>query len=84
MIPTGVASLSCTVDTRLALPFALNGVMVPSVAGYVTIRCAGRLLGDMGAEVIKAEKREGGDPLRGFPRCAWRDGYDTGLVAFDR
>ena len=47
---------------------ALNGVTVLEVADYITGPLAGMMLADMGADVIKIEKRPNGDPFRGFDR----------------
>ena len=40
---------------------ALDGVLVLEVADYITGPYAGMLLADMGAEVVKIEKRPTGD-----------------------
>lgn len=63
---------------------ALDGVMVLEVADYITGPYAGQLLADMGAEVVKIEKRPNGDPFRGFGRDAWKEGYDTTFLALNR
>ena len=63
---------------------ALNGVSVLEVADYITGPYAGQLLADMGAEVVKIEKRPNGDPFRGFGRGTGQEGYDTGFLALNR
>lgn len=45
---------------------ALSGVKVVEVASYVTGPFAGAMLGDLGAEVIKVEEPQHGDPFRGW------------------
>ena len=45
---------------------ALDGIKVLEVANYLTGPFAAMLLGDMGAQVIKVEPRDGGDPFRGW------------------
>ena len=63
---------------------ALDGVTVLEVADYITGPYAGQLLADMGAEVVKIEKRPNGDPFRGFGRDTWKEGYDTTFLALNR
>lgn len=43
----------------------LQGIRVIECAGYLSAPTAGYMLGDLGAEVIKVEDREKGDPSRG-------------------
>ena len=62
---------------------ALDGVTVLEVADYVTGPYAGMLLGDLGANVIKIEKRRTGDPFRGFDP-AHGGGYDPEFLALNR
>ena len=62
---------------------ALNGVTVLEVADYVTGPNAGQMLADMGAEVIKIEKRPHGDPFRGFERDG-SSGYEPSFLALNR
>ena len=45
---------------------ALDGVTVLEFANYVSGPYAGMLLSDLGAEVIKVESPEGGDPFRNW------------------
>ncbi|HXG52301.1 MAG TPA: CoA transferase [candidate division Zixibacteria bacterium] len=45
---------------------ALAGIRIIEMASYVTGPFAGQLLADMGAEVIKIEEPERGDPFRGW------------------
>lgn len=44
----------------------LNGVRVLEVAAWTFVPSAGAVLAEWGAEVIKVEPREGGDPQRGL------------------
>jgi crotonobetainyl-CoA:carnitine CoA-transferase CaiB-like acyl-CoA transferase len=62
---------------------ALHGVKVLEVADYVTGPYAGQLLADLGAEVVKIEKRPNGDPFRGFDRGT-SEGYEPGFLALNR
>jgi crotonobetainyl-CoA:carnitine CoA-transferase CaiB-like acyl-CoA transferase len=62
---------------------ALDGVTVLEVADYVTGPYAGMLLADLGARVIKIEKRPSGDPFRGFDP-AHGGGYDVEFLALNR
>jgi crotonobetainyl-CoA:carnitine CoA-transferase CaiB-like acyl-CoA transferase len=50
---------------------ALEGIRVAEFANYVSGPYAGMLLGDMGAEVIKVEAPDGGDPFRGWGRVEY-------------
>ena len=49
-------------------PGALEGVRVLEFASYVSGPLAGMLLADLGAEVIKIENPDGGDPFRDWGR----------------
>jgi crotonobetainyl-CoA:carnitine CoA-transferase CaiB-like acyl-CoA transferase len=50
---------------------ALEGIRVVEFANYVSGPYAGMLLGDLGAEVIKIESPDGGDPFRGWGRVEY-------------
>jgi len=50
---------------------ALKGIRVVEFANYVSGPYAGMLLGDYGAEVIKVESPDGGDPFRGWGRVEY-------------
>jgi len=50
---------------------ALKGIRVLEFANYVSGPYAGMLLGDLGAEVIKVEAPDGGDPFRGWGRVEY-------------
>jgi crotonobetainyl-CoA:carnitine CoA-transferase CaiB-like acyl-CoA transferase len=62
---------------------ALDGVTVLEVADYVTGPYAGMLLADLGARVVKIEKRGSGDAFRGFDP-AHGGGYDVEFLALNR
>ena len=53
------------------MPGALDGIRVVEFANYVSGPYAGMLLGDLGAEVIKVEAPDGGDPFRGWGRVEY-------------
>src|SRR5260370_41961878 len=44
----------------------LKGVRVVEQGAFISGPCAAMLLGDLGADVIKVERPEGGDPFRAF------------------
>jgi formyl-CoA transferase len=50
---------------------ALEGIRVIEIASYVSGPYAGMLLGDLGAEVIKIEAPDKGDPFRGWGRVEY-------------
>ena len=50
---------------------ALEGIRVVELANYVSGPYAGMLLGDLGAEVIKVELPDTGDPFRGWGRVEY-------------
>jgi formyl-CoA transferase len=58
----------------------LDGIRVIELGTMITAPLAGMMLADMGAEVIKIERPDGGDPFRSF------DGglYSPHFVAFNR
>ncbi len=49
----------------------LQGIRVVECGGYLSAPTACYMLGDLGAEIIKIEDREKGDPSRGHIRCIW-------------
>jgi crotonobetainyl-CoA:carnitine CoA-transferase CaiB-like acyl-CoA transferase len=53
------------------MPGALENIRVVEFANYVSGPYAGMLLGDFGAEVIKVEAPDGGDPFRGWGRVEY-------------
>jgi crotonobetainyl-CoA:carnitine CoA-transferase CaiB-like acyl-CoA transferase len=44
----------------------LNGVRIVEQGTFITGPCAGMMLGDLGADVIKVESTGTGDPYRSF------------------
>jgi crotonobetainyl-CoA:carnitine CoA-transferase CaiB-like acyl-CoA transferase len=50
---------------------ALEGIRVIEIASFVSGPYAGMLLGDLGAEIIKIEAPEKGDPFRGWGRVEY-------------
>ena len=62
----------------MAAPLA--GIRVIEVGTMITASLAGMMLADLGAEIIKVERREGGDPFRSF-----RGGlYSPHFTAYNR
>jgi len=59
----------------------LCGVKVIEIAQAVAGPMAGMILGDMGAEVIKIEKPDGGDDARAWGRAS-RDGGQLLIARF--
>ena len=64
-------------------PKALQGCRVLELGRFVTGPYAAQLLADLGAEVIKIEDPDGGDPFRGWGRPEW-NGYGPPFLAFNR
>jgi crotonobetainyl-CoA:carnitine CoA-transferase CaiB-like acyl-CoA transferase len=60
----------------------LAGTRVIEIGRFVTGPYSAQLLADLGAEVIKIEDPEGGDPFRGWARS--RIGYGAPFLAFNR
>ena len=56
----------------------LDGINVVEISMFQQGPMAGAYLGDLGADVIKVETRDGGDPARGFMRIV---GADVGAHA---
>ena len=48
----------------------LNGIRVVEQGTFITGPCAGMMLADLGADVVKVESRGSGDPYRNFKRRA--------------
>ena len=62
------------------MPGPLDGVRVVELTTMITGSLCGQMLGDMGAEIVKVERREGGDMFR-----AWRGGtYSGQFTAYNR
>ena len=53
------------------MPGALEGIKVIEIASFVSGPYAGMLLGDLGAEIIKVEAPDKGDPFRGWGRVEY-------------
>jgi len=58
----------------------LDGILVIEIATYVTGPYAGSLLAELGADVVKIEERERGDPFRGWGT----DGYSATFRSVNR
>lgn len=61
---------------------ALEGITVVELGRYIAAPYAGKLLGDLGAEVIKVEDTDRGDPMR-----VWQSGdrpYSPQFAAYNR
>ena len=56
-------------------PGALDGIRVLEFANYVSGPYASMLLADLGAEVIKVETPDGGDPFRGWGRTDYSPSF---------
>ena len=50
------------------MPGPLAGIRVVELSTFITAPLAGMLLADMGADVVKVENPEGGDPFRSYGR----------------
>ncbi|MEO6510754.1 MAG: CaiB/BaiF CoA-transferase family protein [Nocardioides sp.] len=60
----------------------LDGLVVVEIGRYIAAPYAGRLLADLGADVIKVEEPDGGDPMR-----RWEGGdrpYSPQFAAYNR
>jgi crotonobetainyl-CoA:carnitine CoA-transferase CaiB-like acyl-CoA transferase len=53
----------------------LSGVRVVEQAAFISGPCAAMLLGDLGADVIKVERPDGGDPFRAFHGALYSPHY---------
>ena len=60
---------------------ALSGMRVIEVGRYVSGPMAGVMLADLGAQVIKVEDPQGGDPFRGWSHS---DGYSPNFRSLNR
>ena len=49
----------------------LEGVKVVELSTWAVVPCVGEIMGDWGADVIKIEHPEGGDPTRGWSGPGW-------------
>lgn len=64
------------------LPGALSGVVVVELGRYIAAPYGGKLLADLGADVIKVEDTDRGDPMR-----VWQSGdrpYSPQFAAYNR
>ena len=50
------------------MPGPLSGIRVVELSTFITAPLAGMLLADLGADVVKVENPEGGDPFRSYGR----------------
>jgi crotonobetainyl-CoA:carnitine CoA-transferase CaiB-like acyl-CoA transferase len=66
--------------TRTAADGPLAGLRVVELANFIAGPYAGQLLADLGAEVIKVEPPDGGDPFRSFAGGT----YSPHFIAFNR
>jgi len=64
-----------TADQMAALP--LSGVTVLEMGTFITGPCAGMLLADLGARVIKVEQPGTGDPFRAFKGTLYSPHFQT-------
>src|SRR4051812_27804954 len=63
---------------------ALSGCRVIELGRYITAPFAGQMLADLGADVIKIEDPDGGDPFRLWQKKIGRPGYGAPFLAFNR
>lgn len=57
---------TCQKGLKMTVNNVLQGIKVLEVAAWTFVPAAGAVLAEWGAEVIKVEPREGGDPQRGL------------------
>ncbi len=62
----------------------LKAIRVLEVGQFIAGPFAGMQLADLGAEVIKIERPEGGDPFRVFGAGGGAQGYSSNFTAFNR
>src|SRR6266850_1025587 len=62
----------------------LHGVRVLEVGGFITGPLAAMILGEYGADVIKIERPEGGDPFRSHAKDAGAGGLSPAFQAHNR
>jgi crotonobetainyl-CoA:carnitine CoA-transferase CaiB-like acyl-CoA transferase len=62
----------------------LAGCRVIEIGRFVTGPYCAQLLADLGADIVKIEDPEGGDPFRGWGRSWNRAGYGAPFLAFNR